>query len=396
MMKATLIQARMLVNKPHSSQGVATMKIRLTLPIVKTGDPERPTSCCYCEHWRLHRHGTVSKPLTDHRQQHVSVQRYRCCACGRTFRHYPPGVTRHTQSQHTIVLAALLYGFGLSCSASAHILTALEVPLSRMSVWRDAQLVGAKLRHNRPTGLVPVLGVDETSVKVKGREVIVGMATDAQRERTVEWTLLTGTDAETIQAWLEPLVSAYGVEVLVTDEHASYGVVTDELALDHQLCLAHVRKALTRRARSIREQAEASWGAQSEMLQLVTRQLARMTDLVRDLPATGAEELEQLHYQYVQAPKPGPGEQASVAYRMRMLTLDLWDNWNRLGLYLKRPDLGLDGTNNVTERAIGKSKVRYKTMRGYTSLGGLANGLALTQWLYSGAAVHDLGAVLTA
>jgi hypothetical protein len=59
-------------------------------------------------------------------------------------------------------------------------------------------------------------------------------------------------------------------------------------------------------------------------------------------------------------------------------------------LYLSRPELGLDGTNNSTERGISKSKVRYKTMRGYKSIDGMNNGIALTQWLYSGKDEHDL------
>jgi hypothetical protein len=50
----------------------------------------------------------------------------------------------------------------------------------------------------------------------------------------------------------------------------------------------------------------------------------------------------------------------------------------------------LDGTNNATERSIGKSKGRYKAMRGYKSIEGMRNGIALTQWLYSGEDEHDL------
>jgi hypothetical protein len=47
-------------------------------------------------------------------------------------------------------------------------------------------------------------------------------------------------------------------------------------------------------------------------------------------------------------------------------------------------------TNNRTEQAIAKSKMRYKTVRGYKSVGGALAGVALTQWLYSGAPEHHL------
>jgi hypothetical protein len=42
------------------------------------------------------------------------------------------------------------------------------------------------------------------------------------------------------------------------------------------------------------------------------------------------------------------------------------------------------------ERGIGKSKVRYKSMRGYKSAEGMINGITLTQWLYNGVDEHDL------
>ena len=50
----------------------------------------------------------------------------------------------------------------------------------------------------------------------------------------------------------------------------------------------------------------------------------------------------------------------------------------------------MPATNNRTEQGIGKSKVRFKTVRGFKSVGGALAGIALTQWVYSGAAVHDL------
>src|SRR4051794_15331881 len=56
---------------------------------------------------------------------------------------------------------------------------------------------------------------------------------------------------------------------------------------------------------------------------------------------------------------------------MRMLTLELWSKWPKIQLHLSRPALGLDGTNNASERGISKSKVRYKSMRGYKSMGGM-------------------------
>ncbi len=52
----------------------------------------------------------------------VEVHRYKCVRCQRTFRHYPGGVNNKDQSQRTVVLAALMYALGLSCSAASHLL----------------------------------------------------------------------------------------------------------------------------------------------------------------------------------------------------------------------------------------------------------------------------------
>lgn len=79
-----------------------------------------------------------------------------------------------------------------------------------------------------------------------------------------------------------------------------------------------------------------------------------------------------------------------------MLTLELWNKWHKIRLYLRRPELKLDGTNNASERGITKSKVRYKSMRGYKSEEGMTNAIALTQWLYSEEDEHDLAKQMAA
>jgi hypothetical protein len=67
---------------------------------------------------------------------------------------------------------------------------------------------------------------------------------------------------------------------------------------------------------------------------------------------------------------------------MRMpLNLALWQRWNKIQLHLSRTKFKLDGTNNASVRGISKSKVRYKPTRGYKSIGGMENRIALTQWL---------------
>jgi hypothetical protein len=216
-------------------------------------------------------------------------------------------------------------------------------------------------------------------------------------------------DGEAFEEWLKPYAEELGAEMLVTDDNDSYGVAAAELGLSHQLCLAHVRKYLKRRSKSILEQAEGEWGEKDEKYKRLEEDLKRLRGLLEGLleglPEEGEKQIGQIHREYLwaQAPNRKQGEEAkekekaSAGYRMRMLTLELWNKWPKVRLHLRRPELDLDGTNNASERAIGRSKVRYKTMRGYKSDEGMSNGIVLTQWLYSGEEdEHDLAKVIAA
>lgn len=295
----------------------------------------------------------------------------------------------------------VLYGLGLSCSAASHLLGALGANLGKMSVWRDAQEAGEALRRKRPAGRVRVLGADETVYKVKGRKVVVGFVVDGVSGKTLGFEVLFEGDAEAFKEWLEPYVEGLGAEFLVSDDNDSYGVAAAGLGVEHQLCVAHVRKYVAKRAKSIFEQAEREWGEEeeaSEKLGKLQADLGLVKELVEELREEGGRRMGTLHRNYSWASPPErKGRKASCAYRMRTLTLELWEKWRKLRLYRARPELGLDGTNNASERSIGRSKVRYKTMRGHKSLDGMSNGIALSQWLYDGEdEVHDLAKEMAA
>ncbi|MCA1837692.1 MAG: hypothetical protein LC674_02665 [Actinobacteria bacterium] len=192
------------------------MKISLIIPEVNLRPSSRPRACPHCAKSILHRHGTVLKPIKDHKiQTEVEAHRYKCLSCKRTFRHYPNGVTKKDQSERTVVLAALMYGLGLSCSAASHLLGALGAQVSKITEWRDAQEAGEALRRSRPAGRVRVLGADETVFKVKGREVVVGFVVDGQSGKTLGFEVLFGGDGKALKEWLEPYAKELGAEVLI-------------------------------------------------------------------------------------------------------------------------------------------------------------------------------------
>ena len=87
-------------------------------------------------------------------------------------------------------------------------------------------------------------------------------------------------------------------------------------------------------------------------------------------------------------------------YRMRLLTLDLWDDWSHLTLYQHWKSAAgkrLDGTNNPSERAIGWwVKERYRPMRGYKRPESVLNVSSLLSWLGSQPAGYNLAELMAA
>lgn len=79
--------------------------------------------------------------------------------------------------------------------------------------------------------------------------------------------------------------------------------------------------------------------------------------MLEDLSEEGERQIGGMHREYLWAQPPGKEEKekASAGYRMRMLTLELWNKWQKMRLHLRHPELGLDGTNNASERSIGRS-----------------------------------------
>ena len=345
-------------------------RVRFTLPQVKLHPDTRPSACPYCGSMYLNRHGLVTKRISDLYVSEVTAQRYRCCDCERTFRHYPQGVDAHDQSHRLRGLAALSWGLGLSLRSVSHLLGALGCELSRMSVWRDVQESGSNALGgwlNGHRGRVRLMGADETVVKVRDRQTVVGFVTDAQSGQLVGMDVLVDRSSDGFVEWLEEYVSRFGVESMVTDDLNTYKPVVERLGVDHQVCIAHVRKWVWNRLREI-----DGWERYKQRIWL----------LMTELPRGGGRELLYME----------PHVRGHL--KLHSLVVELCEKWRSLTCHQRVR--GMPQTNNCTERTIGRSKIRYKTVRGYKSEDGMMNGLGLTQWVWSGQEGLDLGELIAA
>jgi transposase-like protein len=336
----------------------------LNLADVKRKTEERPKRCRYCEGETFQRWGQVKKPVKDVQVRGVKVYRYRCCRCRRTFREYPTGSSRADQSERLKQFAVICWTLGLSHRGVRVILSGLKVSLSHMSVWRDVQVKGEERQAHNRWKSVRVLGVDGAYVLGWGEKRPVMVAVDLGDGQVVALGHLDEHDPQAVRRWLEPLVQQHGVSVIVTDDLSTYRQLAEQLKVGHQVCQFHVRRWVGRALKELREKLDPTWhGVLDEIKQLID-----------DLPPDGDKRLYTL-WKQVSVPRQGRSAAWRPVDQLRDLLIRLCENWSRYCLFYSEPEL--PWINNATERAIGRMKMRARTVRGYKTWPGMHNGLLL-------------------
>jgi hypothetical protein len=323
----------------------------------------------------------VAKPLRDTQLSAVVAQRSRCVRCGRTFRRYPAGVSHDQTSARLKGVAVMFYVLGMSYGAVSIAMTALGWPLSKVAVYYAVQEAGAAVAGLRREavrqggGRVVGLGVDLTSVRCAGQWLTVGVSVDAVAGTVLSLDLLPNGETATLTAWVAELAAALGAELLVSDDADPFKTTADANGMDHQVCKAHVGRnteawveAITSALAADADGSLAVLGVSSEQAVADCQDLLRLMTERQPSPEASAT-LAAIHRRYLGAAKPPKGGTMSLAYRLRLFSLDRWNLWPRLTRYRTwegPEDETLDGTNNACERAIGWwVKERYRSMRGY-------------------------------
>jgi hypothetical protein len=186
----------------------------------------------------------------------------------------------------------------------------------------------------------------------------VVVAVDLGTGEPVALEVVEEHDVEAVGAWLGQLVEEFGVEVIVTDDLGNYRQLANDLDVDHQVCRFHLRRWVGRSLRSLRTKLG------EDKIPL----LDQVDQIVADMPADGDRRLFDL-WRQIPARSPRAGEQATPLYQLRQLLIRLSEQWHRYRLFAERPDVPT--TNNGTERAIGKLKVRSSSVRGYKGEAGI-------------------------
>lgn len=336
----------------------------LKLPDVKRKREERPQQCRYCKGEIFQRWGKVNKPVKDIRFRNVKVYRYRCCHCKRTFRHYPAGNTRADQTERLRLFAILLWTLGLSHRASSLILSGLKVLVSHMTIWRDVQEEAQKIKRQNHWKPVRVLGLDGANVLGWGEKQPVLVAVDMGTGKPIAVGYINEYDPQAVRRWLEPLVQRHGITVMVTDDLSSYKIVAEKLQLGHQVCQFHVRRWVGKALKELQETIPKEWG-------WVLEEIRQLIEL---LPLDGSKSFYAL-WKQLPGRRSTPTQSRSALEQLRDLLLRLSEHWQSYCTFQSEPQI--PWTNNVTEQAIGRMKMRARTVRGYKSWNGMQAGLLL-------------------
>jgi transposase-like protein len=238
----------------------------------------------------------VHKPVRDSTYSEVVARRYECWHCRRTIRVYPEGINHQQFSQRAIGLAVMLYVLGLSYGAVVLLLEALGLWIGKTTVYEAVQAVAERVPGMKQTKLVeeyrtPALGADLTNVKCNGKWLRLGVTVDALTGLTLSIDRLSGEDAQTLKAWLEPIIETVDARVLVTDDADALQTAADENGVHHQVCKSHVVR--NRDALIEQLQANLANGSNESLAQIgvsveqAVRDLQRLKELIhlRQVPS---------------------------------------------------------------------------------------------------------------
>jgi transposase-like protein len=337
--------------------------VTLVLPEVKACETSRPKSCPSCGRETFQRWGGAIREVRDPRIREVIVYRYRCCQCHHTFRHYPSGISSASQTARMRALAAIGWILGMSYRGQVRYLSGFGVVLGRMSIWRDVQERARQLERERYWKPVRVAGIDGAYVRGWGATQPVLVVVDMGTGEPMTVGYVDEKDPQAVRQFLEPLVQRLGISVIVSDDLQSYKQVAEQLNLEHQVCQFHLRRWVGKALHELKESVPAEW------LWVVEE----IKTLVSELPLQGDRKLLHLWRQIPETRQGRNGSELSPLDQLRYLLVRLAENWARYRVFDWQGDV--PWTNNLAEQAIGRMKMRARTVRGYKNWPGMASGL---------------------
>jgi len=309
----------------------------ITVRLPETGsEPLGTPRCPYCRSSDTRVYERIIKRVKHPNLTFVSVVRRRCERCGRTFRHYAPGVSRSIQTVTVKALNTLLYSLGLSYSQIVSLLGGLGVKLVKSTVWRSVKPVGKKAYY-----------LHEKSMK--GQVRIRGMATNLFKKEESEQAhlveeLLSGESLEiefpeteegkSLASALVCVAKKVGAEFTTHEESAVINERNDLQEAQNDDSIDRLRRGVRRRYRDLTGEAERLMKKRSRKergrFEELLHDCRTILEIVEGKEDSCEAEFWEIYKRYAWAKAPHKGETASLWYKMRLFTLRLWDESSRI------------------------------------------------------------------
>jgi len=236
--------------------------------------------------------------------------------------------------------------------------------VSFMTIWRDVQVEAQQWKQRSRWKPVRVVGLDGAYVLGWGDKQPVLVAVDLGTGEPLALGYVNEYNPQAVRRWLAPLVQQHGISVIVSDDLFSYKLVAEKLQLGHQVCQFHVRRWVGRTLKELQETVPPKW----------LWVLDEIRQLIEVLPPDGNKHLYAL-WKQLPGRQSKPDQPRTPLEQLRDLLLRLSEHWQTYCTFHSEPEV--PWTNNATERAIGRMKMRARTVRGYKSWLGMQAGLLI-------------------
>jgi transposase-like protein len=234
-----------------------------------------------------------------------------------------------------------------------------------MTVWRDLQEQGKLLKKRREWQGVRVLGVDGAYPLMKGKKEPTIIAIDLGSGQPVAVGKLDEANPEAVKRFLEPLIQRLQVGVIVTDDLNSYRKVAEKLGVEQQVCQFHVRRWVGLALHELKHSLPEEW----------LWVLDEIKKLLAELPPGGSKRLFEL-WKLIPEKRMGQTGERTPLEQLRYILIRMSEHWASYRVFDWQKDV--PWTNNGTEQAIGRMKMRARTVRGYKSWQGMEAALLLS------------------
>jgi hypothetical protein len=330
----------------------------MILKLPRTGsEPLGKPHCPYCRSGSTRIYERITKRVKHPELSYVSVVRRKCERCGRTFRHYAPGVSRSIQTATVKALSVLLYSIGLSYSQIVRLLDGHGVKLVKSTVWRSVKPVRKKayLLHNQSLrGQVRIKGADENTRKPKDTRLFDSVVLDLQEGRGLELQLPDTEKGDSLAKTVADVSKKIGVEFEKQKEGSSAAGSCTKADSGADAYISRLRKSVKRRSRDLTREASSVIAKtrkrkERDKLQELLDDCRTIGKIVEGKEDSCETDFWEIYKKYAWAKAPHKGETATLWYKMRLFTLRLWDESSRI---LQQLEASRMNSENVSQNRI--------------------------------------------